>query len=83
VDVRAIVDEYVPDWICAISPTKHTVKLVIDKGALLDDPQGVLRGSGRYTRSIAYSAVDEVDSGAVVPILRQAAERQTEMLPAE
>jgi hypothetical protein len=34
-------------WICAISPTKKAVKLVIHKGALLADPRGVMEGEGR------------------------------------
>jgi hypothetical protein len=69
-------------WICAISPTKGAVKLVIHKGSLLDDPQGAMEGTGRYRRSISFRAPEEVDRDLVAPILRQAADRQTEMLPA-
>jgi hypothetical protein len=68
-------------WICAISPTKSAVKLVIHKGSLLDDPQGAMEGTGRYRRSILFRAPEEVDRDLVAPILRQAADRQTEMLP--
>jgi hypothetical protein len=42
------------DWhqrICAISPTKKAVKLVIHKGVLLADPRGVMEGEGRYSRA--------------------------------
>jgi hypothetical protein len=70
-------------WICAISPTKSAVKLVIHKGSLLDDPQGELEGTGRYRRSISFRAPDEVNRDLVAPILRQAADRQTEMLPGD
>jgi hypothetical protein len=70
-------------WICAVSPSKKTVKLVIHKGAMLDDPHRAMEGSGRYTRSIRFGTPDEIDPGVVVPILRQAAERQTEMLPSD
>jgi hypothetical protein len=70
-------------WICAVSPTKKAVKLVIHKGALLEDPRGVLEGSGRYMRSIPFSSPDEIDSRVVTPILRQAADRQREMLPGD
>jgi hypothetical protein len=68
-------------WICAIAPSKKALKLVLHKGALLDDPEGALEGTGRYTRSIPFRAHDEVDRAVIAPILRQAAARQTEMLP--
>jgi hypothetical protein len=68
-------------WICAISPTKRAVKLVIHKGALLADPQAAMEGKGRYTRAIPFRTPDEIDPDVVAPILRQAAARQTEMLP--
>jgi hypothetical protein len=70
-------------WICAISPTKKAVKLVIHKGALLDDPCGALEGSGRYMRSIPFSSADQIDPEVVTPILRQATDRQREMLPGD
>jgi hypothetical protein len=70
-------------WICAVSPSKKAVKLVIHKGALLDDPRGALVGSGRYMRSIPFSSPDEIDPEVVAPILRQAANRQHQMLPGD
>jgi hypothetical protein len=70
-------------WICAISPTKKAVKLVLHKGALLDDPRGAMEGTGRYTRSIPFRSPDQIDPDLVAPILRQAAHRQTEMLPGD
>lgn len=68
-------------WICAISPSKKVVKLVIHKGAMLADLHRAMEGSGRYTRSIPFRTPDQVDPDLVAPILREAAERQTEMLP--
>jgi hypothetical protein len=68
-------------WICAVSPTKQAVKLVIHKGALLADPHGAMEGDGRYTRTIRFRAPDEIDPDVVGAILREAAARQTEMLP--
>jgi hypothetical protein len=70
-------------WICAISPTRKAVKLVIHKGALLADPQGAMEGKGRYTRAIPFRTPDEIDPDVVAPILREAAARQTEMLPSD
>jgi hypothetical protein len=66
-------------WICAISPTKKAVKLVIHKGALLADPRGVMEGDGRYSRAIRFHSPEEIDADVVAPILREAAARQTEM----
>jgi hypothetical protein len=70
-------------WICAISPRRKAVKLMIHKGAMLADPHRAMKGSGRYMRSIHFRTPDEIDPGVVVPILRQAADRQTEMLPSD
>jgi hypothetical protein len=70
-------------WICAVSPTKEAVKLVIHKGALLADPHAAMEGDGRYTRTIRFRAPDEVDPDVVGAILREAAARQGEMLPNE
>ncbi len=66
-------------WICAISPTKKAVKLVIHKGALLADPTGIMHGQGRYTRSIPFGTPDEIDADALALILREASARQTDM----
>jgi hypothetical protein len=57
------------------------VKLVVHKGAMLADPQGAMEGEGRYVRAIPFQAPDEIDPDVVAPILREAADRQTEMLP--
>jgi hypothetical protein len=70
-------------WICAVSPTKNAVKLVIHKGVLLADPHRAMEGKGRYTRAIAFRAPDEINTDVVAPILREAAVRQTEMLASE
>jgi hypothetical protein len=70
-------------WICAIAPTKDAVKLVFHKGSLLADPHGALEGEGRYIRTISFKAPGEIDPDVVAPILREAAARQTEMLPDE
>jgi hypothetical protein len=68
-------------WICAVAPTRGGVKLVLHKGALLDDPHEAMEGAGRYTRAIPFRTPEEIDPELVAPLLRQAADRQTEMLP--
>jgi hypothetical protein len=66
-------------WICAISSSKRSIKLVIHKGALLADPHGLMEGEGRYSRSIALRSPEQIDADVLAPILREAAIRQTEM----
>jgi hypothetical protein len=66
-------------WICAVSSSKRSVKLVIHKGALLADPHGLMEGEGRYSRSIALRSPEQIDADVLAPILREAAIRQTEM----
>ena len=69
-------------WLCAIAASGAGVRLVFHKGSLLDDPEGVLEGDGKYLRDVPYAdAVARSDSLAT--LLRQAAERRTEMLEAE
>jgi hypothetical protein len=70
-------------WICAISPTRKAVKLVIHKGALLADPRGLMIGAGRYSRAIPFREPEEIDADVVTPILREAAARQTAMWPTD
>jgi hypothetical protein len=66
-------------WICAISATKRTVKLMIHKGALLADPHRVMEGEGRYSRTIPFRSPEQIDADIVAPILREAAVRQRDM----
>jgi hypothetical protein len=68
-------------WICAVVPTRQAVKLVLHKGALLDDPREAMVGAGRYIRAIPFRTPEAIDPELVAPLLRQAADRQTEMLP--
>jgi hypothetical protein len=42
-----------------------------------------MEGNGRYTRAIPFRTPDEIDADVVAPILRQAADRETEMPPSE
>lgn len=65
-------------WLCAIAESKAGVRLVFHKGALLDDPDDLLRGDGEYVREVAYDdAVANRD--ALQKLLRQAADKRTAM----
>lgn len=66
-------------WVCAISSSKSSVKLVVHKGALLADPHGLMEGDGRYSRTIVFRPPEGIDADVLAPILREAAARQTEM----
>jgi hypothetical protein len=66
-------------WICAISSSQSSVKLVIHKGGLLADPHGLMEGKGRYSRTIAFRSPEQIDADVLAPILSEAAARQTEM----
>jgi hypothetical protein len=67
------------DWLCGIASAKKGVRLVFHKGALLDDPDGLLTGSARYVREIpAEQAVER--PRAVSSLVRSALEHQTDLL---
>ncbi|TDD99085.1 DUF1801 domain-containing protein [Jiangella asiatica] len=66
-------------WLCAVAATKRSVTLTFHKGVLLDDPAGLLEGSGAYVRTVPYArAAAEPD--AVAALIGRAVERQTDML---
>jgi len=65
-------------WVCAVAATKKGAKLLLHKGALLDDPHGLLRGSGRYLREIPLESIRQ-DPEAVRAIVRSAVDHQTDM----
>lgn len=54
---------------------KNHVTLGFDQGALLDDPNGLLEGTGKAMRHIKVKALDELDEGAVKALLEEAVER--------
>jgi hypothetical protein len=65
-------------WVCGIAATKKGAKLVLHKGALLDDPRGLLQGTGRYVREVPLERARE-DPPAVRDIVQSAIEHQTDM----
>jgi len=70
------------NWLCAVDVAKDGAKLVFHKGALLDDPEHLLRGDNRYLRQIPYDQVTE-HPDAVKSLVRSAVEHQTDMLDGE
>jgi hypothetical protein len=66
-------------WLCAVAVSKGGAKLVFHKGALLDDPGGLLRGESRYLREIPHDDA-MTQPNAVTALVREAIEHQTDML---
>lgn len=65
-------------WLCGVAVTRKGTKLVLHKGALLEDPDGVLDGDGRYLRELPLDrALARPD--ATRAVIRSAIAHQTEM----
>jgi hypothetical protein len=66
-------------WLCAIAVSRRAVRLVFHKGALLDDPAGLLQGEDRYVRQIPHDRA-ATNPKAVTALVRQAIAHQTDMV---
>lgn len=66
-------------WLCAVAVSKRAVSLVFHKGVLLDDPSGLLQGTGRYVRQVPHAAAT-ADAEATAALVREAVVHQTDML---
>ena len=58
--------------ICTIIPSKRGVKLGIARGAQLPDPQGLLEGSGKQHRYVAFDECSDLNSPGLQTLLRAA-----------
>jgi hypothetical protein len=72
------VDDNWHHWLCGVQVTRRGVSLLLHKGALLDDPAGLLQGDGRYLRQIPFAAATS-NPDAVVAVLRSAVANQTRL----
>jgi hypothetical protein len=66
-------------WLYAVAVTRSAVSLVFHKGTLLDDPEGLLRGTARYARQIPYAQAVK-RPGGVIALCAQAVTRQTDLI---
>lgn len=76
------VDQDWHHWLCGIAVTRAGVRLVFHKGSLLDDPTGLLRGSGRYVRELDHQDALR-DPRAAKALVNQAIARRRDMLPTD
>jgi hypothetical protein len=60
------------DLTCAIAPFKTYVNLMFSRGVDLEDPQGLLVGTGKRARHIRLTAVDDVHQPAVREMIQRA-----------
>lgn len=60
------------DGICHVAVYAQHVNLGFHKGAQLDDPAGVLRGSGKSIRHVRIATPADLRQPALRPLLRQA-----------
>ena len=58
--------------ICAIGPHKDWVNMQFLQGTSLEDPGGILEGSGKTMRHVKVRSVEEMDSEALSALVRQA-----------
>lgn len=72
------VDDNWHHWLCAVHVTRAAVSLVLHKGALLDDPGGLLQGDGKYLRQIPFQEA-AANMEAVRTLVRDAVAHQTDM----
>lgn len=58
--------------VCAISPHKDHVNLHFYKGTALQDPEGLLEGSGKALRHVKVRRLEDLPRQALERLLRQA-----------
>ena len=56
-------------FVCAIFPTADDVQLVFERGVDLPDPEGLLTGSGKQVRTLAFGAAHDIDEDVVTHFL--------------
>lgn len=60
--------------ICAIAPHSQHVNLQFFRGTELEDPNGLLAGTGKSARHVKLRAASDVERPEVAALIRQAAE---------
>lgn len=73
----------VPVWrrgrdVVVLSPSKKGVTVSFANGAMFDDPEGLLGGAGKVSRTTLLRTVEDAARPALAGLLRQAVERATD-----
>jgi hypothetical protein len=63
--------------LCGVQVIRRGVSLLLHKGGLLDDPERLLQGEGRYLRHIPFA--DAARPDAVTQVVREAIAHQTDL----
>ena len=87
-ELRSIVRATVPDAVeapkwgqpcyarrglfCYLQRAKTHVTLGFQKGAVTNDPHGLLRGAGAQMRHVTFEEGDELDAGVCADLIREA-----------
>jgi hypothetical protein len=60
------------DMICVIMPLKAAVNFGFPRGAEMNDPAGLLQGTGKRARHVQVASLKEAGSPALLRLLKQA-----------
>ena len=66
---------------CYIGPLKDGVALGFHQGIFLDDPEGLLRGSGKSMRRVIVQDPEDIRAGYFKGLVQQALDRQGQVIP--
>lgn len=66
------------DLICAIAPYAAHVNLMFSRGTELDDPEGLLEGTGKHARHVKLRGVEDVRCPGLQALLDAANEKQSQ-----
>jgi hypothetical protein len=58
--------------VCAVSPHKAHVNLHFYKGVQLDDPSGLLEGSGKELRHVKIRTLEDIRRDAIIQLVQAA-----------
>jgi len=65
---------------CSIGPGRKYVNLYFMQGTLLDDPKGLLEGTGKNMRHVKIREAGELKNAALKELIKTAARHQREKL---
>lgn len=67
------VDGSMKRGVCAVSPQRHYVNLIFYRGADIDDPDGILEGTGKKVRHIKITDAAQIRKPEIRRLIKAAA----------